>query len=89
MNTLRGKNGTFNHIARFETRTLSSCTPILPLLDPVFRIRIQLGLWIRIPIRNLDPGGQKRPTKKEKSENISCFEELDFHFGGLKAFPVA
>jgi hypothetical protein len=30
------------------------------------RIRIQSGQWIRIRIRNPDPGGQKRPTKVEK-----------------------
>jgi hypothetical protein len=32
------------------------------------RIRIQSGQWIRNRIRNpdLDPGGQKRPTKVEK-----------------------
>jgi hypothetical protein len=27
------------------------------------------GLWIRIRIRNADPGGQKLPTKKEKKVN--------------------
>jgi hypothetical protein len=29
------------------------------------RIRIQSGQWIRIQIRNPDPGGQKGPTKVE------------------------
>ncbi len=32
-----------------------------------------------------DPGGQKWPTKIEKSEEISCFEVLDVLFWGLKA----
>jgi hypothetical protein len=30
------------------------------------RIRILLGQWIRIRIRNPDPGGQKCPAKVEK-----------------------
>jgi hypothetical protein len=37
-------------------------------------IRIPLGHWIRIRIRNpvpdLDPGGQKLPTKIEKFRNF-------------------
>ncbi len=40
------------------------------------------GQWIRIRIRiqDPDPGGQKWPTKIEKSEEISSFEVLDVLF---------
>jgi hypothetical protein len=54
-------------------------------------IRIDLVVWIRIRIGNSDPypGGQKRPTKIEKSyEIISCFEVLDVFFSGVKASVV-
>jgi hypothetical protein len=49
-------------------------------------IRINLSCWIRIRIRSQiadpdpDPGGQKLPTKIEKSTEFSCFEVLDVHF---------
>jgi hypothetical protein len=42
-------------------------------------IRINLSFWIRIRIRiqiadpDPDPGGQKLPTKIEKSPEFSCF----------------
>ncbi len=36
-----------------------------------------------------DQGGQKWPTKKEKSTEFSCFEVLDVLFWGLKASPLA
>jgi hypothetical protein len=58
-------------------------------------IRINLSCWIRIRIRiqiadpDPDPGGQKIPTKIEKSTEFSCFEVLDVLFRGLKASPVA
>ncbi len=55
-------------------------------------IRIQSGQWIRIRIRNSDPdpdpGGQKWPTKVEKSCKSSCFEVLDGLFWELKASSV-
>ncbi len=55
------------------------------------RSRILSVQWIRT--RNPDPdpesGGQKWPTKIEKSYEISCFEVLDVLFWGLKASPVA
>jgi hypothetical protein len=45
----------------------------------VFRIRI----WIRIQ----ESKEERRPTrKKEKSEEISCFEVLDVLFGGAGGF---
>jgi hypothetical protein len=62
------------------------------LCRPVFRIRIGSGFYqvsgsgsrfgILIQVRNPDPdaGGQKWPTKIEKSEEISCFEVLDVLF---------
>ncbi len=41
------------------------------------RIRINLSCWIRIRIQTAypdpDPGGQKLPTKIEKSPEFSCF----------------
>jgi hypothetical protein len=37
----------------------------------------------------LDPGGQKLPTKVEKSQKFSLFEVLDVLFWGLKASSVA
>jgi hypothetical protein len=39
------------------------------------RIRINLSCWIRIRIQiaDPDPGGQKWPTKIEKSPEFSCF----------------
>jgi hypothetical protein len=42
--------------------------------DPYW-IRIQSGQWIRIRIRNpdLDPGGQKLPTKVEKIHVLKCW----------------
>ncbi len=40
-------------------------------------IRIQSGQWIRIRIRDPDPGRQKLPAKVEK---ISFFEVLDVLF---------
>jgi hypothetical protein len=49
-------------------------------------IRINLSCWIRIRIRiqiadpDPDPGGQKGPTKIEKSTEFSCFEVLDVPF---------
>jgi hypothetical protein len=47
-----------------------------PYSDPDW-IRIQSGQWIRIRIRNPDPGGQKLPTKVEEKFKSSCFEVLD------------
>jgi hypothetical protein len=48
------------------------------------RIRINLSCWIRIRIQiadtDPDPGGQKWPTKIEKSTEFSCFEVLDVLF---------
>ncbi len=44
------------------------------------RRRIQSGQWIRIRIRNPDPGGQKLPTKVEKKFKSSCFGVLDALF---------
>ncbi len=45
-------------------------------------IRINLSCWIRIRIQIADPdsGGQKCPTKIEKSTEFSCFEVLDVLF---------
>jgi hypothetical protein len=43
--------------------------------------------WIRIQIADPDAGGQKWPTKIEKSTEFSCFEVLDVL--GLKASPSA
>jgi hypothetical protein len=47
-------------------------------------IRINLSCWIRIRIRiqiaDPDPGGEKRPTKIEKSTRFLCFEVLDVLF---------
>jgi hypothetical protein len=47
-------------------------------------IRINLSCWIRIRIQIADPvpdpGGQKLPTKIEKSTEFSCFEVLDVLF---------
>ena len=47
-------------------------------------IRINLICWIRIRIQiadpDPDPGGEKRPTKIEKSTEFSCFEVLDVLF---------
>jgi hypothetical protein len=44
-------------------------------------IRNYLSCWIRIWIRiqntDQDPGGQKFPTKIEKSKEFLCFEALD------------
>ncbi len=44
-------------------------------------VRINLSCWIRIRIQiadpDPDPGGQKWPTKIEKSTEFSCFEVLD------------
>jgi hypothetical protein len=34
----------------------------------------------RIQITDPDPGGQKLPTKIEKSTELSCFEVLDVFF---------
>ncbi len=59
------------------------------------RIHINLSCWLRIRIRiqiadpDPDPGGQKLPTKIEKSTEFSCFEVLDVLFGGLKVSSVA
>jgi hypothetical protein len=43
-----------------------------------------LSCWIRIRIHiadpDPDPGGQKLPTKIEKSTEFSCFEVLDVLF---------
>ncbi len=56
-------------------------------------IRINLSCWIRIRIQiadpDPDPGGQKWPTKMEKSTEFSYSEVLDVLFWGLKASPVA
>jgi hypothetical protein len=38
---------------------------------------------------NLDPWGQKRPTKIEKINNNSCFEVMDVFFWGLRASAIA
>ncbi len=52
------------------------------------RIRINSSCWIRIRIRiqiaapDPDPGGQKLPTKIEKSTEFSYFEVLDVQFEG-------
>ncbi len=57
------------------------------------RIRINLNCWIRIRVQIADPdpdqGGQKWPTKIEKSTEILCIEVLDVLFWGLKASSVA
>jgi hypothetical protein len=42
---------------------------------PVLRIRIRIDFGRLDP--DPDPGGQKLPTKVEKSEDISCFKVLD------------
>jgi hypothetical protein len=42
---------------------------------PLLRIRIRIDFGRLDP--DPDPGGQKLPTKVEKSENISCFKVLD------------
>jgi hypothetical protein len=62
------------------------------MLQPVFRIRIHIGIriqsgqWIRIRIwiRNPDPdpGGQKSPTKNGKNLDIEFFEVLNILFEG-------
>ncbi len=54
-------------------------------------IRMNWSSWIRIRIQiaDPDPGGQKWPTKIEKSTEFSRFEVLDVLFWGLKASPVA
>ncbi len=49
------------------------------------RYTSQSGLWIRIRINwvagsDPDPGGQKWPTKIEKSKEFSCFEVMDYLF---------
>ena len=72
------------HYKFYNYRTVSRAVDPDP--DPDW-IRIQLSLWIRIRNPDPDPGG--RPTKIGKSEEISCFEELDVLFGGLKASPAA
>ncbi len=57
-------------------------------------IRIYLSCWIRIRIRiqiadpDPDPGGQKWPTKIEKS-TVQYSTVLDVLFSALKASPVA
>jgi hypothetical protein len=53
----------------------------------VFRIQIRINIDWLDPVA--DPGGQKRPTKIVKREEISSFEGLDALFQGLKASPVA
>jgi hypothetical protein len=35
-----------------------------------------------------DPEGKNDPQKYKKNEEISCFEMLNIHFGGLKASPA-
>jgi hypothetical protein len=47
-----------------------------PWFFAVLRIRIRIDIGRLDP----DPGGQKLPTKIEKSEEISCFEILDVLF---------
>jgi hypothetical protein len=49
---------------------------------PGLRICSNLSCWIRIRIQiaDPDPGGQKLPTKIEKSTEFSCFEVLDALF---------
>jgi hypothetical protein len=50
--------------------------------------------WIRIRIRKSDPdpGGQKRPTKKEKNVDGMdvwyCFEVQDFLVSGLESSSI-
>ena len=48
----------------------------------LYSVRIQLGQWIRICIRNpdLDPEGQKWHAKVLKNQESSCFEVLDVLF---------
>jgi hypothetical protein len=51
---------------------------------------LSAGTESALGMQNTDPGGKKLPTKKkEKSEEIFCFEVLNVLFGGLKASPVA
>jgi hypothetical protein len=67
--------------------SVSNCESHFP---PTSSLLSVLVFWIRIPIDfgwvDSDPGGQIRPTKIEKSLEISCFEVLDVLFWGVKAF---
>ncbi len=55
-------------------------------LNSRLRIRIQSGHWIRIRIRNSDPGGQKWPTKVEKNfKKLHVLKCWLFFFCELKA----
>jgi hypothetical protein len=49
-------------------------------------VRNLLGVWIQI--RNHKDSTRKQKEKVEKIEEISCFEELNVLFRGLKA-PVS
>ena len=73
-------------------KNYNSIVHFLPVLWIRIRIRSVLnrvpGSGFAIRIRISDPGGQKWPTKIEKSEWTSFFEVLDFLFWGLKASPA-
>ena len=55
------------------------------------RINLSSWIWIRIHIHiaDLDPGGQKLPTKIEKRTEFSSFEVLDVLFWGLEGFSCS
>jgi hypothetical protein len=72
-------------LSRRDRVTIECVSDPDPEPDPDW-IWIQLGLWIRImnPVRI--HAGKNDP---KKSFEVSCFEVLNVHFGGLKAFCVA
>ena len=76
----------------YVSATLIACAPRLVAYQPGFRIRIRirinLSCWIRFRIRiqiadpDPDPGGQKWPTKIEKSPEFHVFKYWMFSFEG-------
>jgi hypothetical protein len=59
-----------------------------PVLRTRIRMRIQWGPWIRIRIRNPDPGGQKWPRKYKTVNKFLLLKCWMIVFEG-KASPVA
>ncbi len=58
------KNGSSSSSKSSVFRSCQGCTSFLTVLKRGFRIQIRIqDEWIRIRIRNPDPGGQKWPTK--------------------------
>jgi hypothetical protein len=55
-------------------------------LDLDLDLHRDLDLDLVLDLKDLDPGKQKLPTKKDKNEEISCFQVLDVLVGGFFEF---